>query len=106
MDVPILLEKEHTLEGVEEVKQAMIALFQNEKGSWNQGAKVGCVGVIHTVYDPIALELYVDNVAQQVGAKVLSIQDLLKYDGTVELMIVIEFDNQRLALRYDGEEWQ
>jgi len=111
MDLPIKLEQEDFVNGVDEIKQSLIALFRTEKGEMMQSKKSGTTSLIHTQMTNIEVDLYVHNVCSQVEGvtHLWTKRDKKVIDGAVTavLEVAIEYNSQRFLLNLaeiNGEE--
>lgn len=106
MDLPLRLEEETTVSGIDELKQTLIALFENEKRSFLQGASTGCVGVLHTLKSAVAIDQYALDVCSQVpGVKLIKTSATQKGEE-LQIEVSISYDKEELTLSYsEGQGW-
>lgn len=107
MDLPIKLETEETVSGVDEIKQTLIALFTNETKSFMQSSKRGCTGIIATTGSWILANLYVQGVIDQVaGCKLQALSASYDQNGeALTIDVFVSYNLQSLKLSYQDGEW-
>ena len=106
MDLPLKLEEEATVSGIQELKQTLIALFENEKKSFKQGATTGCVGLLHTTKSAVAVDQYAQDVCNQVPGVKLIKTSSTQVGEELQIEVFISYDKEELSLTYsESQGW-
>lgn len=100
MDLPVRLEDEEFVEGIDEVRQSLIALFNTERGEMMQSKSKGSTSIIHTSLSPIETDLYVTDVCSQVpGVKHLWTKRSIENIGNQAVAVL------RVAISYNDKNY-
>lgn len=110
MDLPLKLEKEELVQGLEQVKQELIMLLSSENGEFLQDYQLGVPGIIHTSLSAVAIDAYITSACSKLkGVEFLYANKISKSVDGEEVACIeafISYNGKTLKMEMTDKGWQ